>query len=134
MLASKVTQDRHLRQESEANTFAIELLMPRNRLKPFLKGAPDLAMVISVATEFEISREASARRFVELHPDGLAVVFCKDSRFIYADSSKDFPRLSIRRGDQCSLGKQAEGTISDFDDVAADDWLLAPGHACELSA
>ncbi len=133
MLASKITQDRHVRQESEANTFAIELLTPRHRLKPFLKGAPDLAKVVSVAAEFEISREASARRFVELHPDDLAVVFCKDSRFTYADNGKGFPPLSIRRGDQCNLGKPAESTVSDFDEVAADDWLVAVGHSCELS-
>jgi hypothetical protein len=33
-----------------------------------------------MAKEFDISQEAAARRFVELHPDDLAVVFCKDSR------------------------------------------------------
>ena len=32
-----------------------------------------------MAEEFDISREAAVRRFVELHPVDLAVVFCKDS-------------------------------------------------------
>jgi hypothetical protein len=126
--------DRHRRQESEANSFAIELLTPRYRLKPFLRGAPELAQVMSIAEEFDISREAAARRFVELHPDDLAVVFCKDSRFVYATCGREFPHLSLFKGAQCDLGEPVQGTMSGFDDVAPDDWLNAPRMACELSA
>lgn len=81
-----------------------------------------------------ISREAAARRFVELHPDDLAVVFCKDSRFVYAACGRDFPRLSLFADAQCDLGQPVQGTISSFDEVAPDDWLHAPQPACELSA
>ncbi|WP_244613804.1 ImmA/IrrE family metallo-endopeptidase [Nitrobacter winogradskyi] len=126
--------DRHRRQESEANSFAIELLTPRYRLKPFLRGATDLAHVVAMAKEFDISREAAARRFVELHPEDLAAVFCKDSRFVYAACGRDFPRLSITAGEQCDLGQAVQGTISSFDEVAPDDWLHAAQPACELSA
>lgn len=87
-----------------------------------------------MAEEFDISREAAVRRFVELHPDDLAVVFCKDSRFVYAACGRDFPRLSLPAGAQYDLGKPVQGTISSFDDVAPDDWLHAPQTACELSA
>ncbi len=126
--------DRHRRQESEANAFAIELLTPRHRLKSFLRGRPELAQVMSMAGEFDVSREAAARRYIELHSDDLAVVFCKDSRFVYANFGRDFPPLSIRAGEWCDLGSPVLGTISGFDEVAADDWLAAPQHACELSA
>ena len=126
--------DRHRRQESEANSFAIELLTPRYRLKPFLGGTPELAQVVSMAEEFDISREAAARRFVELHPDDLAVVFCKDSRFVYVACGRDFPRLSLLAGAQCDLGKSVQGTISGFDEVAPDDWLHAPQPGGELLA
>jgi hypothetical protein len=128
------THGRHRRQESEANAFSIELLAPRHRLKPFLRNAPDLGQVVSIAGELDISREAAARRFVELHADDLAVIFCKDSRFVYADSGRDFPGLSLRAGDKCDLGKPVEGTISEFDEVAANDWLQSPPRACEVSA
>ena len=87
-----------------------------------------------MAEEFDISREAAVRRFVELHPDDLAVVFCKDSRFVYAACGRDFPRLSLPAGAQYDLGKPVQGTISSFDDVASDDWLHALQTACELSA
>lgn len=126
--------DRHRRQESEANTFAIELLTPRHRLKPFLRGTPELAQVVSMAGEFDISREAAARRFVEIHSDDLAVVFCKDSRFVYASHGRNFPRLSVRAKEQCELGKPVEGMISEFDEASADDWLHSPPRACELLA
>jgi Zn-dependent peptidase ImmA (M78 family) len=36
MRVSSATQNRHLRQEGEANAFAIELLTPRSQLKPLL--------------------------------------------------------------------------------------------------
>ena len=45
------SSDRHKRQESEANRFAIELLTPRRRLKPFLTGTPDMKTVASMARE-----------------------------------------------------------------------------------
>jgi Zn-dependent peptidase ImmA (M78 family) len=124
--------DRHRRQESEANDFAIELLTPRRRLKTFLRGSPGLGQVISMAAEFDISREAAARRFVDLHPDDLAVVFCKDGRFVYADCGRGFPRFSLRATEQCDLGKPDLGAISDFEEAIADNWLQSPPPACEL--
>jgi Zn-dependent peptidase ImmA (M78 family) len=126
--------DVHPRQESEANSFAIELLAPQSRLKPFLRGTPGLAQIVSMADELDISREAAARRFVELHPADLAVVFCKDNRFLYSASGRDFPRLSRRKGEQCDLARPANGPISDFDEVAADDWLYTLPRDCELVA
>src|SRR4051794_22817214 len=61
------TGDVHRRQESEANSFAIELLAPRTHLKPFLRGTPGIRQVVAMAGELDISREAAARRFVEVH-------------------------------------------------------------------
>lgn len=124
----------HRRQESEANSFAIELLAPQSRLKPFLRGTPELQQVVAMAEELDISREAAARRFVETHSADLAVVFCKDSRFLYGVRGRDFPRLSLRKGEQCDLGTPVEGTISDLDEVPAEDWLESLPRRCEVVA
>jgi hypothetical protein len=89
---------------------------------------------LTVASEFDISREAAARRYVELHSDNLAVVFCKDSRFLYSDNGRDFPRLSLRRDHECDVGQFRQGTVSDFEEVASEDWLVPDDRAVELSA
>lgn len=89
---------RHLVQEAEANRFAIELLAPVRRLRPYLGGIPDLAKVIALAEELEISREAAARRYVELHANPSAVVFSRDGVVRYVDRADDFPFVQIQRG------------------------------------
>ena len=50
---------RHQVQEREANRFAIDLLAPRKLLADDLAQDPDLAHVISIASDLEISREAA---------------------------------------------------------------------------
>jgi hypothetical protein len=67
--------NRHWQQESEANRFAIELLAPASRVRPYLKGIPDLERVIDVAANLDISKEAAARPCVELCERPTAIVF-----------------------------------------------------------
>jgi hypothetical protein len=123
MRESSATQNRHLRQEAEANAFAIELLTPRSRLKPLLRGPPGLEEVLKIAGEFDISREAAARRYVRLHGDCIAAVFTKDGRFAYADRGADFPFIAMRQGQECGAARVAAGEVSDVDEVDASDWL-----------
>lgn len=125
--------NRHVRQEMEANTFAIELLAPRSTLRPYIRKLPDLANVVAAAGDFDISREAMARRYVELHDDNLAVVFCKNQRMIYWSAGAHFPKLAIQSDQQCELGKRGEG-ISEMDEVRADDWLAPEFRKFTLSA
>jgi hypothetical protein len=66
-LADLKHRERHFRQEAEANAFAIELLAPLRRVRKFLTGTPDLSKVLVMSDELDLSREASARRFAELH-------------------------------------------------------------------
>jgi Zn-dependent peptidase ImmA (M78 family) len=54
----------HLRQEIEANRFAIELLAPHSRMAPFLRGAADLEHVLRAADKLDLSKQAAARRYV----------------------------------------------------------------------
>ena len=123
MRVSSATQNRHLRQEAEANAFAIELLTPRSRLTPLLGGPPHLEKVLKIAGEFDISREAAARRYVQLHGDCIAAVFTKDGRFGYAERGAEFPFIALRQGQECAAAGVAAGEISDVDEVDASDWL-----------
>ncbi len=120
--------DRHRRQEAEANLFAIELLAPLPRIKRYLGGAPDLAAVRSMSSDMNISKTAAARRYVACHQETLAVVFSRDGRLHYFESSEDCPRLSVRRGlpipdlpaDADDLG------LTSMSEAAADEWLARP--------
>lgn len=93
-----VGPDRHRRQEAEANAFAIELLAPRPRIRRYLQGVSDLARALAMAKELDISKEAAVRRYVECHPEPLAVVFGSYGKVVYFDSSKGFPPLAVRPG------------------------------------
>jgi Zn-dependent peptidase ImmA (M78 family) len=135
MLASSAgTRDRHLRQEGEANEFAIELLTPRKLLKPFLRGAADLTKIVELAARFDISKEAAARRYIGCHDENLAVVFCRAGVLAYADRGADFPRLSLRNRQICYREAACEGTISDFEEVAPEHWLAGATRGIILSA
>ena len=65
----------HVSQEIEANRFAIELLAPPHLMRPYLGGIPDLAKVLSLAGALDLSREACARRYVEMLEQPSALIF-----------------------------------------------------------
>lgn len=134
MRASGQSTDRHRQQESEANTFAIELLAPRSKMRLYLSGVPDLAKALTAGQSLDISREAAARRYIQLHPDPLAIVFCKNQRVTYWDTSREFPTLALQRNQQCHLGRQLSEGLSDFDEIRTEDWLTAKFRSYELSA
>lgn len=120
-------KDRHRRQEAQANLFAIELLAPRDRLRQYLVGAPDLTKALEMSDSLDISREAAARRYVELHVEQLAVVFSHDGRVVYTDHQEAFPRLSVRpRGIVPELpARSGRATLSDIEEADAAEWLVA---------
>ena len=88
----------HIRQENEANQFAIELLAPKRYVAPYLKRYPDLEHVLSLHSKLHISKTAAARRFVNLHKECLAAVFIKDGQYLYSERPADFPFIALERG------------------------------------
>lgn len=119
------SQDLHVRQEAEANVFAIELLAPLKRIKPYLQGEPDLAAVLAMSLEMDISKEAAARRYVSCHGETLAVVFSNDGRFLYPQRSREFPWLTLRKNmalPDLPRGALATG-LSEVEDAEADNWI-----------
>lgn len=89
--ADQAELSRHIRQEDEANRFAIELLAPKYLVDRFLVGPPDVAAITAMAEQLDISREACARRYVELSPHHVAVIFFKDETVRYGFCGADFP-------------------------------------------
>lgn len=122
-------QTRHARQEAEANRFAIELLAPRRRLRPFLGDSPDLAHVLEMADEFYISKEAAVRRYVELRDETLAIVFSKNGIIDYVDRPAGTPFLSVWKGHRLPLLSQQGGRqILAWTEVDPRDWVVEAGN------
>ncbi|WP_375459491.1 ImmA/IrrE family metallo-endopeptidase, partial [uncultured Enterovirga sp.] len=96
-------QGQHRRQENEANTFAAELLAPPSKTRPFCRSAPDLEKVVAMSDLLDISREAAARRYVEHHPETLAVAISKGAQLSYCSPAATFPPMAVTRGDRLPI-------------------------------
>ena len=126
---------RRMRQEAEANRFAIELLAPRPRFAPFLRKPADLGEVLRLSRGLKLSKEATARRFVELHPDALAVVFQQRDRCRYVVSRAGLPSLRVSAGARIPPLPHAPAgrNMSAREEVDGADWLRDPAGV-KLSA
>ncbi len=124
--------DLHRRQEAEANEFAIELLAPSARIRPYIETPADLKQALAIARDLDISREAAARRYVALHDERLAVVFVSNGQLRYAESGAEFPHLSIAKGQPVPFlpTRIGAGTLSEMEEVDGVDWLQRPDGAC----
>lgn len=117
--------------EVEANRFAAELLLPKEPFRKDLRrlAGADLAHVLRLAQKYDMSKEATGRRYVELHDEACAILFSRNGRVRYGCRSRDFPYLDIRSGDPlpaASLSVQSragQGDLSDWVEIDAALWL-----------
>lgn len=85
-------------EETEANVFAAELLMPESLFKPrATKGTPSLAFIDRLAGEFHTSTVATAYQYVNLTFEQIALVMSEAGRVKWAARAKDFWPL-VRTG------------------------------------
>jgi hypothetical protein len=119
---------RHVTQEIEANRFAIELLAPPLLMRPYLRGIPDLANVLSLARALELSREACARRYVEMLEQPSALILSADGVVRYVDRHREFPFVACQHGQLSpALPTPADETeLSAHVEVDVRDWLARP--------
>lgn len=124
----------HVRQENEANRFAIELLAPVRFFAPYRKRVPDLEHVLALNAQLHISKTAAARRYVDLHRKRVAVIFAQDGKYLYCERSSDFPFIRFERGQPLPiLPKVGQDTaISQMVEANAEEWL-GPNQSHELS-
>lgn len=128
-MASPRRSGRHLAQEREANTFAIEVLTPRRALSRFLHRSAELDHALAIAQSFEISREAAIRRYVDLHEERLAAVFSRNGQVRYVEKSETFPQTTVWAGDLLGhiLRRPSQaGMLTPLDEADASDWIRRP--------
>ena len=125
-MASPSGGARHVKQEREANQFAIELLAPPRLVKPYLRRLPDLEHVLSMHGALDISKAAAARRYVELHKEPLAVIFAKNDEFIYTVRGSQFPWIGLKEGDPLPIlpSVSLEAGTSEMTETDRRDWLI----------
>jgi len=78
-------------EETEANEFAAEFLMPSDIFYGECKGKKFSPVVIeNLATRFQVSKTAAILRFVKQGNHPICVVYCKDNRMKWWKKSEDF--------------------------------------------
>jgi hypothetical protein len=113
--------NRSRRLEAEANRFAAQLLMQPARVRSrCMARQPDLAEVVGLAREFNVSIEAMTRSYVEAHRDTLAAVITHQGRIVRIYRPNDFPWI-----------EPAPGQLLPADSIAADHQLM-PRQLSEL--
>lgn len=123
--------DRAAQMEVEANRFSAALLLPASLFRKDLRRyhVADLEHVLHLARRYDMSKEATSRRYVELHDEPCAIVISRSGvvRRVYRGS--EFPYIALAKGDpvpaQSATGRLSlgEGAISEWADAEAALWL-----------
>lgn len=126
--------NRARKMEAEANRFAAHLLMPPRRIRASLRSRhPDLAEVVRLAGQFNVSKEAMARSYAEAHHETLAVVIVRNGRVDRCYRPDDFPWIEPHVGDAvptdslASNHRLAPGAISEMEECEPEKWLSLSG-------
>lgn len=123
------TQNKYNKIEAEANQFASLLLMPPPHLRKIInnKKYNTLSTVLEIHEKFFVSKEAAARAYAEYN-ENVAVVICKDNKFVRSYRNRNFPWINLRPGDAIpevsDLYKISKiGEKSFMDETPAEYWI-----------
>ncbi len=127
--------DRSRKMEAEANRFAAHLLMPPKRIRASLRSRqPDLAEIVRLAQEFDVSKAAMARSYVDAHSETLALIIAHEGRIEQVHRPDDFPwidhqiRGTVPRDSVASGHRLLPGQSTPMEECDAETWL-GPGGA-----
>lgn len=122
--------DHTRKMEAEANRFAAELLMPARRIRSNLESRqPDLAEIVRLAAEFDVSKAAMARSYVDAHRETLALLIVRDGIIAQAHCPDDFPWIAPKIKDAIPQGSifhdqpQLPGELSGMEECDPETWL-----------
>lgn len=126
--------DRAKRMEAEANRFAARLLMPEQRIRANLQSRePDLHEIVRLADDFDVSKAAMARSYVDAHRVTLALVVMRDGLIEQVHRAGDFPWIEWRIGNPVPSDSIAfdhgllMGQVSDMAECDPEIWLGESG-------
>lgn len=115
--------------ETEANTFASELLMPSSAFKSLVDDfeTPNLLHLTNLSDTFDVSFEATVHRYKALSDKPLAFVFSHHNIVRYWVKTQDMPyTLKVRKDQALPLRSSSRNdgkAVSDFETIAAHVWF-----------
>lgn len=117
--------------ETEANTFAAELLMPESMfLKKTNSKYPSTNLIKQLASEFNCSIISTAFRYSDIGQHPTAIVYCQDGKIKWSNSNKDFRYKFIRPGNEVSKNSYTYNYFYEdynstrYEKVLLDAWYL----------
>jgi IrrE N-terminal-like domain len=125
------TKDPNHTREAEANRFAAALLMPREMFLREMRrlSEPEIEHIVKLAGDYEVSKQAAARRYTSLCDDPCAVIFSQYGTASQIYKTAGFPFVSIAKDQplprQCvsAQGRHQPGQVSDCAEATPEYWL-----------
>ena len=102
----------NLKQETQANQFAISLLTPVSMVTPLLSPDPDLRDAQIMRDHLDVSLEACLRRMIAHRDEPLAAIWSHQGRVRYSIKGGGFPFVALKSGDQIPKGSSAHRAIT----------------------
>lgn len=90
----------HVRQESQANQFAAELLAPTDLVAPLLSPEPDLRDAQRMRDHLDLSLEVCIRRMIGSRDEVLAAAWSFKGEIRCTVEGGEFPYVTVSRGDR----------------------------------
>lgn len=134
-------QNRAAEMEVEANRFSAQILMPRTRFRLDMRRRQgcDLEHVLALARDYVTSKEATARRYIDLHDEPCAAVVSQNGVVLRVYRNEDFPYVDVRKGLPVPPGSItsdkniAPGAPTDTEEIDGSTWLPSTrGRRCPM--
>jgi Zn-dependent peptidase ImmA (M78 family) len=132
MRASKAKPgDRAAQMEVEANRFAAELLFPKPWFdKEMAKlTVVDVEHILALANRYDMSKEATARRYVDKHRESCAAVVSQNGKVLRVYRHSSFPFVEPERDSPVPSGSAtarmtvSENEVTGWNEVDGGVWL-----------
>jgi len=131
--------DERRAREAEANRFAAALLLPEKPFRADIRrlGKPDTSHILKLAEKYNVSKEATSRRYAALSDDPCAIIFSRAGQIRSYCKTNDLPRLSsmpkqpLPQGSlsaRTAMKQLPAGTLSQWEEIDAGVWFESHGE------
>lgn len=129
--ASSRASDRAAQMEVEANRFAALLLLPHSQFRRDLnrRSGAEIEHILDLARRYDMSKEATTRRYVELQSEPCAAIISHRDRVLRIYRGESFPYVAIEVGQSLPTASVSmtsavrEGNTSEWRETDAGLWL-----------